>query len=319
MDCFQHAPRGNIDICALSHTHETCMESLEQSCVTKENQKEGSASKPTNGPLGAGGINRGGGTAEIPWHSTGIPHTTSQFELSSLQNHFQYTKAKRSASAPQNRASLALSSPSSADLNSHSRISRSGMSRTLLILHKTSSQITAHSYESSPPTAAEDPIENPTSARGPALKIFYQAAEISDSSHSSNSLKDTQSLGAWHATEHLPCVSCMGVIHRSWDSSRMGFSDPLRVGKLYGSLPRGTEGCMCPWQHFQLCLPTPINPHTAADPPQPLQTLQCPGRKRAAPKSPKHWKNIFWAKLRQQSENLALCKLQRYFTSSPKY
>jgi len=43
MDCFQPTPRGNVDICALSHTHETCMETLEQSYVTKPSKKQGEA------------------------------------------------------------------------------------------------------------------------------------------------------------------------------------------------------------------------------------------------------------------------------------
>ena len=147
MDCFQHTPRGNIDIRALSHTHETCMETLTQSYVTKTNKKKGAATKHTNWPLKAGGINKCGKRAAVPCRSTPIPHTASQFELSSLQNHSQHTKARRSVSAPQYMASFALSAPlSSAGLNSHPHITSYGMSRTLLIVHKTSSQITTLSY-----------------------------------------------------------------------------------------------------------------------------------------------------------------------------
>lgn len=147
---------------------------------------------------------------ELQCHDAALPtpHTASQFGLSSLQNHYQHTRAKRSVSAPQYKASLALSAPlSSAGLNSHSHITSYEMSRTLLTVHKTSSQVTTLNY-SNPPFSHqlrwENSIGNPTYVmpgvqhRDPLLGCRNQWY----SSHSSNSLQNTRSSGTWHAAEY---------------------------------------------------------------------------------------------------------------------
>lgn len=176
------------------------METLKQSYVTKTNKKKGATTKHTNCSLKSGGSSKCDRIDAIPWCNTLIPHTPSQLELSSRQNHSQYIQPKRSVSALQYRASLTLSAPlSSAGLNSHCHSRSYGMSRTFLIVHKTSSQITTQLLEFVTLTAAEREESHRQSHlyhhQGSSTKVLCWAVETSDSSHPSNSLKGTWSLG----------------------------------------------------------------------------------------------------------------------------
>lgn len=144
MDCFQHAPRGNRDICALTHTHETCMETPKQSYITKTNKKKDEGTKLTKCPRWRGELTSAGGelqhreavlrycTQQVSPQPAGLLPTHQGWEIcltSSLQGILSF-----------------LYSSLSAGLDSRFLVTRHGMPGPLLMICKTSSQITALSY-----------------------------------------------------------------------------------------------------------------------------------------------------------------------------
>lgn len=277
-------------MCTLIHTHKTCMGTLKQSYVTKTNKKN-AATKNSNCPMKAGEIKKCGRRPVQPAELFQIYHGQKICLSSSVQGILSL---------------FCTSFLCQSQLTFPHRVTGCLGLFQQSTKHQATSQLPITRLSTlSQQLKVENSIRNPTCAmpgvqhQDPPLGCRNQEG----SSHSNNSLKNAQSVGSWHAAEYLPCVSCMGMIHRSWDSSTMGsLASSMMISTLSGLPMLGTKGWMCPW------LPFPSA--NWAKHHMPRKTDNC---SKKAP-SLQHW-----ATLRQQSKNRTPHKLQACFKRSPKF